>query len=174
MACDPNALIVAALPLSGDAARDRGLLALACQRVTPDFSAAALVMPRERPERVFEAQLETLAELAGPGYGPLAQHLLNGGPPARQGVALLPWAVANGTVPAAARRHAFEASLADCRFRDAPWFAPVRAALETVFPRLEASGPALLAGRAAQGETADAAPWPTRRDDAALRARALP
>ncbi len=145
---DRHALVLACLPWTGAPERDRGLLALACQRARPDLSVAARLMPHEPPARLWRAQLQTLADTAPPWFDTAPAEAFHPDPdrgiaPLR-GVALMPFAWGESATTPEARRATFEASLAACRFRGADWFAPVAAAAGRVFADLDAQAAEIL------------------------------
>lgn len=152
---DPRGLVVAALPFTGEAERDRRLLALASRRDprlerVPESAFAGL-----DPGRVAQARLDWLAEAGGPWLDRLGHdllYLMHDGPDlCRSAVIALPWAPAGGR-NALQRRQMFEASLESCRFVAAPWFHGLARGLRRIWDeRIETDVEALLGPMPAVG-----------------------
>ncbi|WP_246400027.1 beta-1,6-N-acetylglucosaminyltransferase [Amaricoccus macauensis] len=129
---DPQALVIACLPFTGDAERDRRLLSLALRDDTPFARVPASAMTGVDPARAARARLDAPASVQ-PGTWPDWREdlltLIRGGDRDgghdRDGMIMLPWALAalpGAARPPAQRRRMFEASLESCRFAGAPWF----------------------------------------------------
>lgn len=139
---DPQGLVIACLPFTGDAVRDRRLAALvACQdpAVTqvPESTFAGL-----DPVRASRARIDGLGGLDGslPGSG-LFYGTEDG---ARCALVALPWAPM-GSLNAQQRRRMFEESLGNCRFVSAHWFRGLARGLRQVWAeRFESDAEALL------------------------------
>ncbi len=143
---DPAALVVACLPFTGTRARDRQLLAWASLPDLPGVGGGRRPPAGPDAPRYWRAWVDELGRegktwidwpiqaafypgLYPPFYTPMLKEPVHPGGMVRPGgMLLLPWTI--GTeVPAAMRRHHLESSLAGCRFRQFPWFAPFAAAL---------------------------------------------
>lgn len=146
---DPSALVVACLPFTGDAERDRRLLAHASRgdddwlaRV-PDSAFAGI-----DPGRVARARLDCLAEAGGDWMHWLGRDLFylmqDGTYLHRSAMIAMPWTPA-GSLNALQRRQMFEASLGSCRFVSSHWFRGLARGLRRVWDeRFEAGTDALL------------------------------
>lgn len=168
---DPLALVVACLPFTGDAERDRRLLALVSRRDPGLERVPASAFAGIDPGRVARARLDSLA--AGDWLHWLGRDLFylmqDGTHLHRSAVISLPWSPAaapGGGLNALQRRQMFEASLESCRFVSASWFRSLARGLRRVWAeRLEGGAEALLgplppAGLALFGEPAPADPAP--------------
>lgn len=170
---DPAALVVACLPFTGDAERDRRLLALASRRDPALERVPASAFAGIDPGRVARARLDSLADAGGVGPGWPGRDLLypmqDGTRLHRSAVISLPWrpaAAPGGGLDALQRRQMLEDSLAGCRFASAPWFRSLAHGLRRAWAeRLEGGSEALLgplppAGAALFGESAPIDPAP--------------
>ena len=163
---DPRALVITLPPSSGDPDRDRGTLLDHCLGPTRPVSDLLGVPPQAVPRRPGRP-----GPLAYPRHGALAGHrrckCRRASSAALPGLPApdiaLPWSADPGPELLARRRAALGRTLEACRFRDAPWFPGLAAALERTAGRLaDAAGADAGAGdRAAGGlprEARDATP----------------
>ena len=170
---DPLALVVAGLPFTGDAERDRRLLALASRRDPGLERVPESAFGGIDPGRVARARLDSLAAAGGDWLHWLGRDLFylmqDGTHLHRSAMISLPWSpVAGpaGSLEALQRRQMFEASLASCRFVSASWFRGFARGLRRVWTeRLECGTEALLGplppvGAALFGESASVDPAP--------------
>lgn len=170
---DPAALVVACLPFTGDARRDRRLLALASRRDhalerVPDSAFAGI-----DPSRVAQARLDSLANAGGAWLDWLGRDLFylmqDGAHMHRSATISLPWTPAGG-LNALQRRQMFETSLESCRFVSAHWYRGLARGLrrawaeqfeggaEALLGPLAPAGATLFAGEAGAGDAATETP----------------
>ncbi len=143
---DPRALVVTLPPSSGDPDRDRAALLERCLGPTRPAAARLGVAPAR-----FRA---AMGDGAGAQKPDMALWLVAGTAELRAPDVALPWSAGPGPIAAelrARRREALGRALAACRFRDAPWFPGLAAALERAAGRLAdaAAPPAAEAGASA-------------------------
>lgn len=154
---DPAALVIACVPFTGDAERDRRLLTLA------SFPEAVVGRVPESafggldPMRIARARLDSLADAGGwPRHlGRELFHLMQGGTDMhrtdvhrsdiqRSAMISLPWTPMGGR-NILQRRRMFETSLESCRFASAHWFRGLARGLRRVWSeRFEGDAEAVL------------------------------
>lgn len=147
---DPAALVVACLPFTGVAERDRRLLALVSHRNprlerVPDSAFDGI-----DAGRVARARLDSLAQSGGDWPHWLGRDLFyrmqDGGHLRRSATISLPWMPESGGLNAQQRRRMFEASLASCRFVSTHWYRGLARGLRQVWAERFEAGLADLLG----------------------------
>lgn len=180
---DPAALVVACLPFTGDAERDRRLLVHASHggwlaRV-PDSAFGGI-----DPGRVARARLDVLGEGGGEWLHWLGRDIfyrMQDGPHLQRSATIaMPWTPA-GSVNALQRRQMFDAALESCRFVSSHWFRGLARGLRRVWDERFETGTEALLGplspvEAALFDAEDTAPTPVRagRTRAGARPEAEP
>lgn len=163
---DPSALVVACLPFTGDAARDRRLLLHASHggwlEPVPESAFGGI-----DPGRVARARLDSLGEVGGTWLDWLGDDLFYMMPDAahlrRSAMISMPWTPIGG-VNALQRRQMFETSLESCRFVSSHWFRGLARGLRRVWDERFESGTETLLGSLSPVSAAlfDAEDMPTR------------
>ncbi len=152
---DPSALVVACLPFTGDAGRDRRLLAQASRGDVRFERVPESAFDGIDPVRVARARLDCLAEAGGAWLDWLGNdlfYLIKDDACLHRSVMIsMPWTPA-GSPNTLQRRQMFEASLEGCRFVSAPWFRGFARGLRRIWDeRFEAETDALLGPLSAAG-----------------------
>lgn len=178
---DPRALVVACLPFTGDAERDRRLVVHASRGDDWIERVPESAFDGIDPGRVARARLDFLGEAGGDWLHWLGHDLFylmqDGTYLHRSAMISMPWTPV-GSLNALQRRQMFEASLKSCRFVSSYWFRGLARGLRRVWDeRFEAGtdtlpGP-LSATSAALFDADDVRP-PRGQPDAASAAPAAP
>ena len=166
---DPRALVVACLPFTGDAERDRRLLAQGSRSDARLERVPESAFDGIDPGRAARARLDCLAEAGGVWLDWLGHDLFygiqNGTNLHRSAMISMPWTPV-GSLNALQRRQMFETSLEGCRFVSWHWFRGLSRGLQRVWDeRFEGGAEALLGPLPAAGTAlfdADEAPDETR------------
>lgn len=167
---DPSALVVACLPFTGDAERDRRLLVQASRGDAGLARVPESAFDGIDPGRVARARLDCLAEAGGAWLDWLGHDLFyliqDETSLHRSAMISMPWTPV-GSLNALQRRQMFEASLASCRFVSSHWYRGLARGLRQVWDeRFEAGTDALLGPLSAVGaalfEATEVRPRPDR------------
>lgn len=121
---DPLALVVACLPHTGDAARDRQILALASDPALARLAIMPEALPGIPPAMALRARIDRLAG-AENWLDWLGTDVFYAGRTERvapKSLLLMPWVMGAGGTAPDQRRALFETSLQGCRFGSFDWF----------------------------------------------------